>query len=565
MDARGRGAMVKRAEPKEVRKHGWVLSLVVLVAAVTAIVPTSSHAASWEVDDGTTLNWTNTLRYAANFRVDGRNSKLTANPNLDDGNRNFDKGLISNKIELFTELDLVSKKGFGARLSAMGWYDFVYNKKNDNPGFAGGAFPNQTSTAYDEFTHDTRNLEGRKIEIRDAFVFGKFNLAEKPFTVRAGQHALLWGESLFFANNAIAGAQGSFDITRLLADPTAEAKEFVLPVPQLSAQLDLSNNVSLGAYYQFRHKPNRLPTVGSYFSVTDLLGDGAERMLLGPASAPRGSDLKGGNSGQFGLQLRWRVAETDLGFYALRFHDKDPQLVPRLGFVFPIGVVPTSYNLAYHKDTTAYGFSANHTFDNWNFGLEASVRRNQALASSHAADLSGLIPFLPPNDNDGNPAYATGNTAHINLSTIWSVPKSVLFPEAILVGELAWNRLLDCRTNCNTALDPNATRDAISMRAVFTPTYRQVMPGLDLSVPVGIGYTPKGSRSSLTAAGFPPEGGGDLTIGVKGLYLNNLNTTLAYTHFFGSTGAFLDATNSFSYKQARKDRDFVSLTVRASF
>ena len=539
------------------------------LALAAAAVPTIGHAASWDVGEDLTLKWANTARYAANFRVADQDAKLLGHPNLDDGDRNFDRGLVSNRIELYTELDAVSRRGFGARVSAVGWYDTVYNGDNDNPGFAGGAFPSHTSRGFDEFPNATRDQHGRKAEVRDAFVFGNLALGGRRLTVRAGQHALLWGESLFFAGNAIAGAQGTFDITRLLDDPTAEAKEFVLPVPQVSAQFDVTNAITLGAYYQFGHEPNRLPATGSYFSVSDIIGRGAERLLLGPVSAPLSSDLEARNSGQYGAQLRWRVAETDLGFYALRFHDKDPQTVMQLGQPFgPLGpVMPVSFYRAFHEDSKAYGLSANRTFDAWNVGFEASLRKDQALATSQAADPSGLAPpgFIPVNDNKDNPAYAVGDTAHVNLSTIWSVPAIEMVPEATLVGELAWNRLLDCKKSC-AALDPNASRDSISLRAVFTPTYRQVLPGLDLSVPFGVGYTPKGSRSSLNAAAFPPENGGDVTIGLRGLYLNTWNVSLAYTNFFGPADTFLDpANNAFTYQQARADRDFVSLTVRVGF
>lgn len=556
------------------KKRGFARVLpraIALAAAMVALVPVAYADDAPEAGDKLKFTWNNTFRYSAGFRLKGQNPALVANPNADDGDRNFDKGLISNRIELLSELDAVSRNGFGARISAAGWYDSVYNRNNDNPGFAGGAFPNQTSVPFNEFTRKTRDLSGRKLEVRDAFVFGKADLGGMPLTARLGQHALVWGESLFFANNAIAGGQSAFDVNRLLADPTAQAKEFVLPVPQVSAQLQVSPSLTLGAYYQFRYKPNTLPAVGSYFSATDTAIDGAERLLLGPAaSAGRDADVKPPNSGQFGLQAKWRVEETDLGLYAIRFHDKDFQQVARLGLVnvgapAPV-VMPTSYYLTYHEATTAYGFSASHSFGNVNVAAEASVRHNQALASSgHAADASALAPpgVIPVTDNSNNPGYAVGNTAHINVSTIWTLEPSSLWREANFVGEIAWNRLLGCHINC-AALDPNATRDAVSVRAVFEPTYRQVVPGLDLSVPIGIGYTPNGSRSSLGPA-FPPEGGGDLTLGLNGVYAQTWRFSVAYTHFFGNAATLLDATQSFSYQQTRKDRDFLLFSVRRSF
>ncbi|UVE19172.1 DUF1302 domain-containing protein [Pseudomonas sp. LS44] len=542
---------------------------------VGALSPAQSWATfSWESDDGLKVDWTNSLRYSAMFRVKDRESELLRNPNLDDGDQNFSSGLVSNRGELLSELDIVHANGFGARASAMGWYDTVYNRDNDNPGVAGGAFPSQLSSDYNEFTDSTRDQHGRDVELRDAFVFGRLQLGETELTGRLGQHSLVWGESLFFAGNAVAGAQSPFDVTRLIDDPTAEAKEFVLPVPQVSAQWQLTDGLSLGAYYQFRYVHNRIPASGSYFSVSDIVGDGAERLVLDPVtglSALRGSDQDAKDEGQFGVQLRWQVGEFDLGFYALRFHDKDLQQVTELGQPFgPFGpVLPTGYYLAYQEDTQLYGFSASRSFGDLNLAMETSIRKDQSLATTHAVDASAL--GAPAPDNSDHPAYAVGDTAHVNLSTIWTVPRTALWNEANLVAEVAWTRLLKCKQNCDdtpagaAALDPNITRDSWSMRAVFEPMYRQALVGWDISVPMGVGFTPDGSRNPLGPAAVPAENGGDFTIGVSGLYMNQWDLNLAYTHFFGPAGTFLDETNSYSYQQARHDRDFVAFTVRRSF
>lgn len=129
----------------------------------SALMPSTSHAAlSWQVTDGVTLDWTNSLRYSAATRVNGRDSDLVQNPNLDDGNQNFSTGLISNRFELFSELDLVSASGVGARVSALGFYDTVYNRDNDNP----GGTVNHRSRDYDEFTRKTREQHGRDGQAR---------------------------------------------------------------------------------------------------------------------------------------------------------------------------------------------------------------------------------------------------------------------------------------------------------------------------------------------------------------------------------------------------------------
>ena len=71
------------------------------------------------------------VKYSNAWRVKDRQDKLVADANLDDGDRNFDKGLISNRLDLFSEFD-VSYQKVGARVSGAAWYDDVYNKGNDN-------------------------------------------------------------------------------------------------------------------------------------------------------------------------------------------------------------------------------------------------------------------------------------------------------------------------------------------------------------------------------------------------------------------------------------------------
>lgn len=574
---------VKRAGIRAVPRAAAPIALSAFTAFTALLAMPAAHALELSgPDDSVSMTWNNTIRYGMAFRAKGQSPVLTGNPNADDGDRNFGKGLISNRLELLSEFDLKSNQGFGARISAQGWYDTVYNKSNDNPGFAGGAVPNNSSVAPNEFNRTTRRLQGRDIQLRDAFAFFNADLDGKPTTVRVGQHAVVWGESLFFAGNGIAGAQNRFDIGRLQADPTAQAKEFVLPVPQISGQIQATPEVTIGAYYQPRWEPNRFPAVGSYFSVGDLFGPGAENMWTGPfSSVPRAADMKARNSGQGGVQVRWRAQDTDYGVYLMKFHDKTPQIVTLVG---PTG--PTGFYQAYNEDTKLLGASASHTFGDANVAIEASVRHNQALASSGgAADITPLLralPFpvpVPTVDNAGNPAYAVGNTAHVNLSTIWSLPPNVLFRESTLVGELAWNRMLSCTKNCVSAapgvpaaLDPNGSRNAWGMRMVFTPTYRQVMPGMDVSVPIGLSYSPKSSRSLAIGPGvLPPANGGDMTIGVSVVYDAAWYFDAAFTHFYGSADTLLssDPTKAsappYTYGQTLKDRDFLTLTLRRTF
>lgn len=540
------------------------------VALAAAAALSAASAGAVNIDTGhpeLSLRWDTTLKYSLASRLTGPRAALIADPNADDGDRNFSKGLISNRADLFTEVDAVWQGGWGARLSAAAYYDRAYNTANDNPGFAGGAFPNQLSVPANEFPRATRKQHGRHAEVLDAFAFSKFSLGDMSATVRAGRHSVLWGESLFFGANAISGGQQPVDVVKLVSVPNTQFKEAIRPVPQLSAQLVVNAKVSLGAFVQTSWQANRTPAVGSYFSNNDLGVEGAEDILLGPgAVAPRQPDRKPRNSGQGGLQLRLRDGDTDYGLYALQYHSKIPQLVPLVG-ITPGGPGPVGYYLGYQQNIQALGASASRTFGAFNVAIEGSVRSNQDLASTQGADLSAIAPVPPTNLSD-NPGYAVGRTAHVNLSTMGSFGPSLLWNEAMLFGEIAWTRTLKVTRNA-AAVDPHGTRDGVALRALFEPTYRGVADGLDIGVPLGLGWAPQGSRP--LSAGHPnawiAEGGGDLSIGLKAAYRDAWRASLTFTHYFGTAAPLTDlaASNAYTWKQTLRDRDFIAASLSYSF
>ncbi|MBI5721677.1 MAG: DUF1302 domain-containing protein [Burkholderiales bacterium] len=544
------------------------------VAAICAALLCGASARAGEIDLGNPdlmLRWDNTVKYSAAARLKRADPVLLANPNLDDGDRNFGKGLISSRLDWLSEADITWRKQFGSRISAAAWYDSVYLRSNDNPGFAGGAFPNQTSVPANEFTRATRDVHGRDAEVLDAFVFGRFELGDMNASLRAGRHSLLWGESLFFGGNAIAGGQMPVDVVKLVSVPGTQFKEAIRPLGMVSAQLQLDSSVSLGGYLQTQWRGNRVAAVGSYFSSADLAIDGGENMLLGPAGvAPRLADQKARNGGQGGLQLRVRGDSADYGVYLIRFHDKTPQLVPVMMLLTPPAVpqptaVPSGYRLAYHEGIVALGASASRTFGDLNVALEASLRHNQDLASTAGADISAFAP-VPPADNRDNPAYAVGRTLHLNLSTIASLPPTPLWREASLAAEIAWNRVLKVTKNA-AATDPNATRDGVALRFVLEPTYRGVLPGVDLGVPLGVGWAPRGSRplAMPNPNMWVADGGGDASLGINGSFRDVWRFGIAATHYFGRAATFNDAANAFTWQQSLRDRDFVAASLRYSF
>jgi hypothetical protein len=531
----------------------------------------ASTAQAFEIDTGNPdlrVLWDTTVKYSAAFRMEDADSRLISEPffhwpNTDDGDRNFRKqGLVSNRLDVLTEMDVIYKKYYGFRVSAAGWYDTKYLGHNDHDS---PATANNFSVPFDEFTDDTEDLHGKNAEFLDAFVFGRVDFGDRPLTFRLGQHTLLWGESLFLGANGIANAQAPIDVVKAQSVPNTQFKELMRPVNQVSGQLQVTPDLAIGAYYQLEWEETRLPGAGSYFSPVDFLSEGGERLIVGAAGGPfanapaffRADDMKADDFGQGGLQVRFRLGETDFGLYAVRYHEKTPQIYLRPQAVpdFTTGQIGR-YLWVYPEAVRAYGASATTTFGEVNVAAEVSVRRNTPLASDAALDLTGT------GDNSHNPLYAIGNSVHAQVNWLASLGPSFISREADFLGEIAWNRVTGYTKN-ESVLNPNASRDAANIRMVYEPKYRQVAPGLDLSVPMGVGYGLLG-KSAVVGA-FYGEDVGDLNIGLNATYLDVWRFGASYTHFFGPVDTAIDSNGHGSYKNAMGDRDFISLTLRRTF
>ena len=564
MDKNGKRHQWRSGRNPVAYRQGYKKALKTAVAASCLQLLMSPTAWAFEFDTGDSdlrMRWDNTVKYSTGFRLKDPSNALTtaAGSNFDDGNRNFKKGLVSNRADVLSEFDLTYQK-FGFRVSGAAWYDTVYNRSNDNnsPGTI-----NQSSAAYNHFTNDTRDLMGRKGEFLDAFVHGKFDIADKPVSFRLGRHTVLYGETLFFGGNGISGGQAPVDVIKLLSVPGTQFKELLMPVNQLSAQVQLSPNVTVGGYYQFEWRANRIPPVGSYLSNADVIGAGAERLFFGPGVwVDRANDVKGKSSGQGGMQIRFRPDSefAEFGLYAIRYHAKDFQLTYNVtGNPANPGSMG-SYQMAYGNNIDAYGASMSTTVGDANVAAEVSLRRNAPLTSALSYSVPGV------NNNSGNPSYAVGNTAHANLSMINLLSRSAIWDGGSVLAEVAWNRRLSITKNPDS-LDPGVTRDATAMRVLFAPEYYQVVSGLDVTVPVGLGYVLSGRSSSSSVFGGGAEHGGDFSIGAKFDYRKKVIFGINYVKFLGKAGPYqsMDGAGPVQYKQSLKDRDFISLSMQATF
>jgi hypothetical protein len=311
---------------------------------------------------------------------------------------------------------------------------------------------------------------------------------------------------------------------------------------QASATVQLSDNVSLSGYYQFAWRKDQLTGSGSYFSYADFQGPGGERIILSPGHfLYRERDLRAPDTGQFGLSLQVSGDEFNYGFYALRFDAKDPQT-----YLYP-GAPSRGdglYRLVYPTDIELYGASLSTYVGDSNVAGEISYRRNMPLVSEPV-----VVPEGTRADGSDHPLYAFGNTLHGQVSSMTTFGASTLWERADLALEVAANERLNVENR--SALDASRDAFAAAFQASFTPQYFEVLPALNVSVPIGFGYGLVGN-SSTDENQYARAG--NFEIGVSGTFRAVWQGSLSFTHFIGTPK-----------QQPLADRDFVALTLTRTF
>ena len=504
----------------------------VLVACAFGPVDSAGAAELWSQGDAS-IRIDTTIQFSTLHRLTRPQARVLGDPNTDDGDRAFSSGAISNRTDVFSELD-ADYGAFGIRASAAAWYDPAYFGRNPNNS---AATFNPASVPHDRFPIAVRRQQGLDAELLDAFAHVAFDVAGAHVTLRAGRHTLIWGESLFFAGNGIAAAQAPIDFIKQNAVPNTPARELFLPVNQLSAVVQVRPGLSFEAYYQLEWRPHREPGVASYFSTTDLLDAGGERFIAGPGAYDyRLGDRRPGASGQFGIAARATIRDLDLGVYAMRYNAHQA-VMTFSGCQGPCGLPGQvgTYRLNYATGISAYGVSASTLVGNDNVAGEVSLRRN--------------VPLLARVD-PGAFAVPRGDTAHAQLSIVTERPATALWDRVSVMAELAGNVLL-ATTTAAAARDPAASRGALAFQGQVTFDYFHVLPFLDLSPFVAVSYGLAG-RSSVDDEMV--AGAGNVTLGMQATWHNVWHADVRLTGFIGPAA-----------RQPLADRSFMSFNIRRTF
>lgn len=352
----------------------------------------------------------------------------------DNSNLLYGKGdTFSELFKGTVDIDLAGES-MGLFLRGRFWYDNV---------IVDGEGGNRRPAFYS--SNEPRQSNGRGFELMDAYIWGDGMVGDMPFNVRLGQQVINWGEGVLFPNGI--STINPIDVNALLA-PGSEVKEALIPIRALFGSLSLTENLTVEAFYQFEWEQTRLPSCGTFYSTSDVVGykscvngffavgeAGASIPTAGgnlPAELfrlPRGSDILPDDGGQYGIAFRNYIesAEMEISAYYINYHSRLPLLgghlpqLPATGAFIP-GVAPgtvdnttplatlralapnpallmpyAEYNVEYPEDIQLFGVAWNTSLDlglpggATAFSGEVSMRKDQPFQIEDGIQIGGLL------------------------------------------------------------------------------------------------------------------------------------------------------------------------------
>lgn len=544
--------------------------------AMSALVGTGARADSIQTGNpDIELRWDNTIRYTGGMRAKSINQSFYGVAGFDETEGRFDKGdMVTNRLDLLSELDFTYAGKFGFRVSGAAWYDAAYsNRSRRNPALpVGGAYRDDTYNAYAQ-----RYIRGSG-EILDAFVFTNLSLGGVSLSVKAGQHNVYWGESLYSIGNSIAYSQGPVDTIKAATNPGAEAKELFLPLKQISAQAQLTDELSVAAQYSLDWEPFRLVPGGTYFAASDGSRSDFAANFPGNFNIINGADFGPTDKrGNFGINVRYSPAalQGSLGLYYRKFDEKLPWAFTQLRRL-PVApfAAPAAIRLAFARDTELFGASFTKNIASVSVGAELSYRKNTALnaPSGYQVMPAGAEPTYAEVEG------ARGDTMHALVNGIWLMPENPLFKGGTLQGEINFSHLDKVTRNPNrfngvgygcaanmTKRNGCATRNAVGVNLGFTPEWPQAFAGWDVSMPTSLGYQVRGNGAAL---GGGNEGSLSWAVGVTGKLYSKYEFSLKYAdarsqYNTNPLTGLVTTTNGANAVQS--DHDWLVFTFKTSF
>ena len=340
-----------------------VSCLIMVFAGVLWFSPQAQAFTAFE-NDAVRVQFDSTISYGMMWRVQGQDKDIIGianggkkhSCNYDDGNLNYDTGLISNAIKMTSELD-IDAGWIGAFVRGTGFYDYENEKGRRER---------------TDLSSDARDAVGSDIDLLDCYLWINHEVAGMPFQIRVGEQVVSWGESTFIQNSI--NTINTFDVSKFRV-PGAELKEGLMPEGMVWATISPTENFTIEAFYEYDWEELQLDPPGTYFSGADYVGEGGDKLMLGfgqytdggnapvdgwgvmaptfsalgvPGATPggtffaarRGKSDEADSQGQYGVALRYyseALHSTEFSFYAMNYHSRLPILQAHTGTMANVG------------------------------------------------------------------------------------------------------------------------------------------------------------------------------------------------------------------------------------
>ena len=619
-----------------------------LAISVLAAISSQASAFQFDTSDDWKIRWDNTFKANVVARVNKADKQVTEDSAgwllARDSDWSVDRsggGLVSTRIDVLSEMDVIWKNRFGFRVSGSGWYDPQYKSSNNDYPDERNATWQSPSASVGDYSHEAKDWHYAGGEFLDAFVFANFDIGDAAVGVRAGRHTIYWGNSLLGggAIASIGGAMNAMDFNKGLSVPGSEAKELFMPANKISTVVQLTDNLTLNAYYGLEHTRYRLPETGTFFSPAGALTSDTEYINLGifgadvleaPVAMGTHHREDEGSDGDIGFNLQYYVEawELETSFIYMNYTDKNlhglhagfntgqfldfqaniaqnPEAQAALslwqatcgpaGYECPKpmrtqGDNPTpSYVVGesrwlFKDDIDLFGISFAKEIAGVSVGLDLVLRQDAPLAPEFNTSIQrlydtpdwGVLGLGLPEGEDLAAAFGLGYmpgdyfdydsddflgaegdiySVVINglglLNNQWG-----LWDGGQWILEGTFTMLDDCTKNCEL-MDVRLHEDRVVsyVEGKFDPTWYQVFPGWDMTIPMSVAYQLDGEKNPQTFGGDDERG--SASIGVEFLIDQKWIANMKYNTFFGpvdaGTGGLL------------KDRDNVSMTLKRTF
>ncbi|MES9968545.1 MAG: DUF1302 family protein [Candidatus Thiodiazotropha sp.] len=508
----------------------------------------AGYGLDWKLENGVTVDLDTSVTYDAQWRREEADDAILDFGGqgilVDDGNRNFDDGdMTQNRISFSTDLDINYGDG-GLFVRARGWYDEVYNDddliEQSHP-LLGAGTPKS-------FQQDGIDWHKSEIELLDAFVYHTFDMGDRSASVRLGQQVVNWGESLF-VNGGISSAQAPVDATKANA-PGVELKDIFLPLGQLYVELGLSENISMGAYYQYDWEETRIDAPGTYFGV-DILGQESVGDTLDAVGLPVAEQTP--DEGQYGIALRYlaeQLNNTEFALYYLEYND----FLPALQLLPPILGPQLSHE--YFEDIKLIGLSFGTVFGDSNVSGELSYRDGQPVQ----LNVPGAFYF------------SEAETVQAQVSVIHLFGDTPLADNLSLTAEIGYNRVLEIEDDATAALlgidvdDINRALDDDRIGAGATVSlaadYFSLANALDLKVTA----TYRNDFNGVSAVPFTfTEGLEQFSLKTDFTYRNDHSFGISYVWFLTNPGDVIDDRGNLEFGHLTADKDYLAAYYKYRF